>query len=248
MNLADQTVLITGGGNGIGRHLVSNLVRDARKVVVIDKDQAALNDLQVAFEGVSGHVCDLTRHADVERTIQTVCKENQVTVLINNAGLIHSEPLINLLSREDKKHSVENWHRTIDANLHTVFYVTSCVVEKMVETRTKGLIVNISSISANGNVGQSAYSAAKAAVNALTVTWSKELGMFGIRSAAIAPGFIDTPSTRRSLSEANLSKWQKSTPLGRLGQLEEISNSVRFLIENDFYTGRIVELDGGLRI
>ena len=118
----------------------------------------------------------------------------------------------------------------------------------MVEHRTKGLIINVSSISANGNVGQSAYSAAKAAVNALTVTWSKELGMFGIRSTAIAPGIVDTSSTQRSLSEANIRKWKKNTPLGRLGKLEEISESVKFIIENDFFNGRILEIDGGLKI
>jgi 3-oxoacyl-[acyl-carrier protein] reductase len=169
-------------------------------------------------------------------------------VLVNNAGIIHSEPLVNILSRTDTKHSLENWRKTIDINLNAVFYVTSHVVEKMVKSRSKGVIINISSISSYGNMGQSAYSASKAALNALTVTWSKELGMFGIRCVAIAPGFIDTPSTQAALSEVKIKSYKNATPLGRFGKTEELLHAVIFIIENDFYNGTILNLDGGLKI
>jgi 3-oxoacyl-[acyl-carrier protein] reductase len=118
----------------------------------------------------------------------------------------------------------------------------------MVTRRHKGAIINISSIAASGNVGQSAYSATKAAVNALTVTWSKELGMFGIRCNSIAPGFMDTPSTQNALSEAKIKQYQKNTPLGRLGKTEEILQALEFIIENDFYNGAVLQLDGGLKL
>jgi 3-oxoacyl-[acyl-carrier protein] reductase len=97
-------------------------------------------------------------------------------VLINNAGIIHSEPLVNMLSRGGRVHSRESWRRVMSADLDSVFYVTSHVVDRMLVKRSKGVVISISSISANGNPGQSAYSAAKAGVNALTRTWAKELG------------------------------------------------------------------------
>jgi 3-oxoacyl-[acyl-carrier protein] reductase len=118
----------------------------------------------------------------------------------------------------------------------------------MVTRRTKGVIVNISSISACGNEGQTAYSAAKAAVNAMTVTWSKELGRWGIRCNAVAPGFIGTESTRHALSESNLKHVQDSTPLRRLGKAEEVAHAVTALIENDFINGVILDVNGGLTI
>lgn len=249
MKVSEQAFLVTGGANGVGRHLVEDLVSDARRVVVLDKDERGLRKLAEAHPDVSCLPCDLTSFTAVQEAVaETYDDSAGPTVLVNNAGLIHSEPLVNLLSHEDPKHSVESWHRVIEANLMSVFYVTRCVVEQMAQARRPGLLVSISSISAGGNSGQSAYSAAKAGVNALTVTWSKELGMFGIRSAAIAPGFLDAPSTRNSLSESHLERWRKGTPIGRLGKLEEIAKALRFVVENDFYNGRVLELDGGLRL
>ena len=161
---------------------------------------------------------------------------------------IYSAPLINLLSRTDRKHSVEAWHKVIDTNLSAVFKTSVCTIDQMISHKTKGVVINISSISAQGNAGQSAYSAAKAAINALTFTWAKELSMFGVRSAAIAPGFIETPSTHKALSDANIEKIRNTIPLKRLGSLEEIFKAVTFVIENDYYNGRVLEIDGGIVI
>ena len=132
------------------------------------------------------------------------------------------------------------------ADLSSVFYMSSCVVEKMVTTRTKGVIVNISSVSAGGNAGQSAYSAAKAGVNALTAVWAKELSPMGIRVVAVAPGFTETDSTKEAVSEAVLREVIKKVPLRRLGRPEEIADGVLSVIKNDFFNGKVFELDGGL--
>jgi 3-oxoacyl-[acyl-carrier protein] reductase len=118
----------------------------------------------------------------------------------------------------------------------------------MTSSRTKGLILNISSIAAHGNVGQSAYSAAKAGIEALTKTWSKELGMFRIRCACIAPGFFNTSSTQENVNEHMLDKWKKSIPLGKLGELNDLLSATKFIIENDYFNGKILSLDGGLTI
>ena len=221
----------------------------AGMVIVVDRNTQLLEELHVECPAIKCYNTDLTDYEAVQRFTDDLFKEHgKLNVLVNNAGIIHSEPLINILKRDDAKHSLENWKKTIDINLNAVFYVTVSVAEKMVKTRSKGVIINISSISSYGNAGQSAYSATKAALNALTVTWSKELGMFGIRCVAIAPGFIDTPSTRAALAEAKIKSYEKATPLGRMGKIEELLHSVNFIIENDFYNGTILNLDGGLKL
>jgi len=115
------------------------------------------------------------------------------------------------------------------------------------QNKNAGVIVNISSISRAGNIGQSNYSAAKSGVAALTVTWSKELARTGIRVAAIAPGFIQTEMTG-SIKPHVLKHIESSVPLGRMGQPDEIAHAVQFVLENDYFSGRILEVDGGLRI
>ncbi|MCD6064241.1 MAG: fabG [Flavipsychrobacter sp.] len=249
MNLSELNILITGGANGIGKALSTSLADAVANVIVIDRDQKALDLLREEHPAIHGYAADLTDYAKcAEVTEQIFTSFGKLNVLVNNAGIIHSELLVNLLSRENPRHSVDSWHKTIDINLNAVFYLTSHVAERMVKTRSKGVIINISSISANGNAGQSAYAASKAAINALTVTWSKELGMFGIRCNAIAPGFFDTESTRKALTEAKVKEYQKSTPIGKLGKTDDLVNAVKFIIENDFYNGAILNLDGGLKL
>ncbi|MEM5786757.1 MAG: SDR family oxidoreductase, partial [Syntrophobacteraceae bacterium] len=169
-------------------------------------------------------------------------------ILVNNAGVIFSEPFVNIMNPAGMMHDYGRYRDSLVANLDSVFIVTSAVVEQMVLNRTRGAIVNISSISASGNEGQTAYSAAKAGVNAMTVTWSKELGRLGIRCNAVAPGFVDTGSTRRALSESVLKHIQSSTPLRRLGKAHEVAQAVAALIENDFMNGVVLNVNGGLTI
>jgi 3-oxoacyl-[acyl-carrier protein] reductase len=213
-------------------------------------DAARCIDLDKTFGGrIKVWACDVTDPVAVDTVLQAIFDTGfEPDVLINNAGIIHSEPLVNMLSRGERVHSRESWRRVMSADLDSVFYVTSYVVDRMLAKRSKGVVISISSISANGNPGQSAYSAAKAGVNALTRTWAKELGGMGLRFAAIAPGFIDTPSTRAALSEAAVIRLQQQIPLRRLGDLENVYLAVRHIIENDYLTGTVLEIDGGLVI
>ncbi|CAN5360290.1 SDR family oxidoreductase [soil metagenome] len=248
MQLSEANIIITGGARGIGNFLALELAQKVNKVFIIDNNEALLAEIP-SSEKVLKFKCDVTNSEEVERVISKIYSdEGSANVLINNAGIIHSEPLINLMSRPDRKHSITNWNKVVNVNLNSVFYVTANVVDQMVARKIKGVIINISSISAQGNAGQSAYSATKAAVEALTKTWSKELGMFKIRSVCIAPGFFNTPSTRESLSEGMLAKWEKGVPLGRLGDLNELLLATEFLIQNNYYNGRILQVDGGLNI
>jgi 3-oxoacyl-[acyl-carrier protein] reductase len=248
MELSQSKVLITGGGRGIGHFIATGLLDKAAHVVVIDQDAALLKEMP-SWKNLSCYQCDITDPDAVTKVIDQVFeKDGGVNVCINNAGIIHSEPLVNILSKTERKHSIENWRKVINVNLSAVFYVTAAVAEKMISKKEKGVIINISSISAQGNMGQSAYAASKAGVEALTKTWSKELGMFKIRCACIAPGFFNTPSTRESLSENMLAKWQKSVAIGRLGELDELLLAVKFIIENEYYNGKVLSLDGGLNL
>jgi len=248
MKISEAKIIVTGGARGIGNFLVSEFAKEAKKIFVIDNNQILLEQLPPK-DNVKIFLCDITNAEAVSKTIKLIFEEEGgANVCINNAGIIHSEPLLNLMSRPDKKHSLSNWHKVIDVNLNSVFYMSSNFSEQLVSKKERGLIINISSIAAQGNIGQSAYSATKAAVEALTKTWSKELGMFKVRCACIAPGFFNTPSTKESLNEHTLEKWKKSVPIARLGEIEELLSATKFIIENDYYNGKVLSLDGGLTI
>jgi 3-oxoacyl-[acyl-carrier protein] reductase len=146
-----------------------------------------------------------------------------------------------------KKMSLAEWQAVIDVNLTGVFLCGREAAERMVSLGTKGVIINISSVSRAGNIGQTNYSAAKAGVAAMAVTWAKELARFGIRAMAIAPGFIGTEMIASMKPEA-LAKMSAQIPLGRVGEPSEIASTVAFILENDYLTGRVIETDGGIRI
>lgn len=246
MNIQDKNIIITGGGGGFGKYLSNYFAEIAKQVIVIDKNKESF----VAFKDIKNikcYKCDLIDPELTSKVVLKIYKDFPNTeILINNAGYIHSELLFNFFNKVNKKHSIENWNNMINVNLSSVFYCTVNVIEQMINKRIKGVIINISSISAGGNAGQSVYSAAKAGVNALTVTWSRELSMFGIRSAGIAPGFFETPSTRKALSEKIINKIKTEIPLRRLGKLDELAKGVKFIIENDYFNGKILEIDGGM--
>ena len=247
MKIADASVLVTGGGRGIGRHLVERLLDEARQVSVFEREQSAIEEVQARHPAAKTYLCDVTDPDSISEAWAALEADAiEVDVLINNAGLIRSAPLVNVLAREARIHSPEMWNETLAANLTSVFLVTGRAADSMIRRRKKGVVISISSISARGNAGQSAYSAAKAGVNALTRTWAKELGTLGLRFAAIAPGFLDTGSTRQALSESTLAKLKQQIPLRRLGDVEHVYQTARFIIENDYLNGAVIDVDGGL--
>ncbi len=250
MKIPQTKVLVTGGGRGIGRALVEGFHRDGAVVGIFERDPVLVDELRAAYSGPGGvWRCDVCDPESVDQAIELAASEGfEPDVLINNAGIIHSEPLVNMTLRGDRVHSRESWRRVLAADLDSVFFVTSRVVDGMMRRRCKGVVISISSISACGNPGQSAYSAAKAGVNALTLTWAKELGPLGYRFVAIAPGFLDTPSTRSALSEAMLARLQQQIPLRKFGNTEAIYSAARHIVENDYLTGTVISIDGGLTL
>ena len=138
--------------------------------------------------------------------------------------------------------------RCLSSNLNSTFLTSTYAIENMVLNRKSGLIINISSISAEGNIGQAAYSSSKAAIESFSTTLSKELAIFGIRVISIAPGFFNTKSTHKSLSKNQVLNIKSITPVGRLGKIQELTNAINFVINNKFYNGKVLKIDGGLRI
>jgi 3-oxoacyl-[acyl-carrier protein] reductase len=250
MKLAGAKVLVTGGGQGIGRHLVEGFLRDGAVVGVFERDKDLCVNLSTSFEGrVLVWQCDVSSAEAVDAAVASARQDGfEPDILVNNAGVIHSEPLVHFAARGERVHSRQTWRDVMAADLDSVFFVTSRVVDGMIARRCKGVVISISSIAAAGNPGQSAYSAAKAGVNALTCTWAKELGAMGLRFAAIAPGFFDTPSTRAALSETILARLQQQIPLRKLGNPEAIYLAARQIVENDYLTGTVLEVDGGLTL
>lgn len=249
MDIRGRKIIVTGGVSGLGRCLVEKLVAMEASVSVLDMNVPGLDELKKHHPEVNVVECDVTNYDQV-LTVSNHYGETfgAADVLINNAGKLYSAPLVRLTSSGIEKHDVEMWNRVLATNLTSVYYMTSCFVEKMITSRTKGVIVNIGSVSASGNAGASAYSAAKAGVHALTVAWARELSAIGIRVVAVAPGFADTQSTKEALSQAALEATIKRVPLRRLGKPEEIAAGVLFVIQNDFFNGKVLELDGGLSL
>jgi 3-oxoacyl-[acyl-carrier protein] reductase len=249
MKIAESRIILTGGGAGIGRFLLERLISDGASLVVLERDTARCAEIVTQFPGVQAVACDVTDAVAVDSALHQIFDSGfEPNALINNAGVIHSQPLVNMLARGDRVHSRYDWRRILTANLDSVFLVTGRVVDHMLAKRTKGVVVSFSSIAAKGNAGQSAYAAAKAGVNALTVTWAKELGVMGLRFVSVAPGFIDTPSTNAALSEATITKLKQQVPLRRLGDLESVYLAVRYAIENEYVNGTVLDVDGGLVI
>ena len=249
IKIENKNIIVTGGASGIGKEIVKELSKRKARVGVFDISEEMLQTLRKEFPEIYFKKCDVSNSVQVKESVNNFfAKFNKIDVLINNAALIYNSPIISFNKEGFKIHDMEMWDKVISTDLSSVFYVSTYVIEKMVLKRTKGLIINISSICSVGNAGQPGYSAAKSGVNALTTTMAKELGAFGIRVAGIAPGYVDTETTIKSVSESILKDLKSKTPLRRLGKPEEIVDSVIYIIKNNFFNGRILEVDGGLRL
>ena len=246
MKTNGSLTLVTGGASGLGLAITQELLGEGAKVAVFDRDANALKRLP---QEVFGFIVDVTQPKMVKKAVNDlVAQHGPVEILVNNAGVIFSEPFVNLTNPSELMHDYDRFRNSLTLNMDSVFIMTKAVVEQMVKNRREGVIINVSSISANGNEGQVAYSSAKAAVNAMTVTLAKELGRWGIRCNAVAPGFINTESTLLALSSSALKHVEDNTPLRRLGTAMDVAKAVKSLIENEFINGEILRVDGGLRI
>ena len=253
MDIKNKTVVITGGAQGLGFAMATQMAELGANLALIDMQDEVLAEAKAELikldVKVETYVANVSVEADVEAVFNNIVSDfGAVHVLINNAGILRDGLL---LKAKDgvvtAKMELSQFQSVIDVNLTGVFLCGREAAAKMVESGEGGVIVNMSSVARSGNMGQTNYAAAKAGVVAMTTTWAKELGRFGIRVGAIAPGVIRTKMTDAMKPEAK-ERLVKMKPVGRLGEAEEIAHTAKYIIENDFFTGRVVEVDGGIRL
>ena len=253
MKLQDSVIAITGGGQGLGRAMSEYLAAKGARVALIDLAQDKLDEAAEACRAAGSeartYVCNVAKEEDVERTFQAIIADfGQLNGLINNAGILRDGLMVKFKDGKlDKRMELSQWQSVIDVNLTGGFLCGREAATRMIENGDQGAIINIASISRAGNMGQSNYSAAKAGVSALVPVWAKELARYGIRCMGIAPGFIETEMTASMKPEA-LEKMTAGIPLKRMGKPEEIASAAAFIFENDYVSGRMIEVDGALRL
>ncbi len=253
MQINNHTFVVTGAAKGLGRSISLSLAGLGANVALVDLDDGAVNEtleeccrLNTNCKSYSSDISKEQSVIDLFKSIQT--DMGPIHGVVNNAGILQDALLVkakegHVLDRM----SLQQWQSVIDVNLTGVFLCGREAATHMIEQQVNGVIINISSVSRAGNAGQSNYSAAKAGVAALTVTWAKELARYGIRSAAIAPGVFETEMVAAMKPEAR-ERFISAIPLKRTGLLSEMSDTVNYIITNDYVNGRVLELDGGLRV
>lgn len=253
MNVQDKVFVITGGAQGLGLAMAECFAAKGASLALVDLNEERLAEAVARCQKLGGKARAYSANIADEAAVETLF--NQVVAdlggldgLINNAGITRDALMVKAKDGKiEKRMSLQEWQMVIDVNLTGVFLCGREAACKMIELGSKGVIINISSLSRAGNMGQTNYSAAKAGVAAMTVTWAKELSRYGIRCAGIAPGFIATDMVKGMKPEA-LEKMEKMIPLGRLGEPAEIGLTALYIAENDYFTGRIIDMDGGMRI
>ncbi|RVU32830.1 SDR family oxidoreductase [Neptunomonas marina] len=253
MQIKGSVFVITGGARGLGFAMAEHLAGLGAKLALIDINQDELDAgvAKLAETGAEarGYLCNITDEKAVEDTFAGIKADfGRLDGLVNNAGLMRDGMLIKVKNGElVGRMALDQWKSVVDVNMTGTFLCGREAAGIMALQGDGGVIINISSVSRAGNMGQTNYSATKAAVATMVVSWAGELARFGIRTGGIAPGVIATEMTAQMKPEA-IDRMVQAVPLKRLGEVAEMAHTLQYIIENDFFTGRVVEMDGGLRI
>ena len=236
--LEGKIAVVTGSARGIGRAIVEKLaVHGAKMVISCDMGEASYEQKNIVHK-----ILNVTDREAIKTFVDEVEKEyGKIDILVNNAGITKDGLLMRMTE--------DQWDAVINVNLKGVFNMTQAVSRSMLKAR-KGSIITLSSVvGLHGNAGQTNYAATKGGVVAMSKTWAKEFGGRNVRANCVAPGFIQTPMTD-VLSEDTIKGMLDATPLGRLGQVEDIANAVLFLAsdESSFITGEVISVSGGLML
>ena len=244
-----RTAIVTGAARGIGAATAIRLARDGHAVAVLDLDEASCAETASAITSEGGRCLavgvDVTVPEQVGAAVLRVAAEiGAPTILVNNAGIIRDNLIF--------KMSVEDWDAVMNVHLRGAFLMTKAVQTHMTAEKY-GRIVNLSSTSAQGNRGQTNYSAAKAGMQGFTKTLALELGRFGVTANAVAPGFIATDMTRQTAERLNvpfedfMAAAAARIPVARVGQPADIAATISFLTSQEagFVSGQVIYVAGG---
>ena len=243
--LSGKVAIITGGSKGIGKEIALTLAESGANIVLnYNQSHQSAEEVASQIQGF-GRECllvkaDISKSADVNSMVDQAIKHfGKIDILVNNAGITKD----NLIMRMKE----EDWDQVIDTNLKSVFLASKAVSRQMMKQR-QGRIVNITSVvGVLGNAGQANYVAAKAGVIGLTKTLAREFASRGITVNAVAPGFIETDMTAKLSTEIQEGLLDQ-IPLARLGQPQDVSKVVKFLVSEDagYMTGQVLHVDGGM--
>jgi 3-oxoacyl-[acyl-carrier protein] reductase len=246
MRLDQLKIIVTGGAQGMGAHFARRLHEAGAQVAAGD---VAENKLAELPQGIHRRRLDVADENDIQAFVAWAADAmGGINGLVNNAGILRDGLLVkkDRTTGEVKTLPTADWNAVIAVNLTGATFMVREVVARMVRDGTKpGVIVNMSSVARKGNRGQSNYVSAKAALAANTMTWAREFAPFGIRVGAVAPGMIETPMTA-GMNQKARDALVSMVPVGRIGTPEDIWMAVKFVCECDYFTGRTVEVDGGV--
>ena len=244
-SLEGKTALITGASKGIVKAIAEKFVAEGAEVAFtylssVEKGEALEKELGAAGTRVKGYRSDASDFEAAEKLIADVIHDfGKIDILINNAGITRD----NLLLRIGEA----DWDQVINVNLKSCFNTVKAVTRPMMKQRGGSIINMTSVVGLKGNAGQSNYAASKAGIIGFTKSVALELGSRGIRSNAIAPGFIETEMTE-ILDEKTVQSWRDAIPLKRGGQPEDVANACVFLASDSssYITGQVIQVDGGM--
>ena len=233
-------ILISGASRGIGRQIAIDLSQTGYTVIAnYNKSEQSAKELQTQFN-IDTFQADISKGTEIKQLTDYVLKKyGKIDILINNAGISQTKLFTDITD--------EDWNQMINTNLYSAFKLTQKCLPNMIHNKS-GSIINISSMW--GQVGascESLYSITKAGIDAMTKSLAKELGPSGIRVNSIAPGFIDT-DMNKCYSKEDVQGIISETPLEKIGQPSDISKCIKWLIEDQFTTGQIISINGGLVI
>ena len=235
-----KVILITGASRGIGRNMALEFSKDNIVVANYNNSSQKAHELQEISKYIDIYKADVSDYEQVQNMVKYVIdKYGKIDVLINNAGIA--------LEKMFQDTTLEDFNSVMQVNFNSVFYTIKEALPSMIANKS-GLIINLSSIDGIGGMScSSVYSASKAAIDGLTKSLAKELGPSGIRVNSVAPGWIDTDMNKVFTTE-EAENFIEQTPLQRLGKPEDVTKCVKWLLEDEFTTGQVISVNGGVVI